>query len=175
MPAIFAHVPKTKLTFHLFPDEITSSIEKKLSQLGWPEFDLTFSNDAKLQLEDLGDGRFKYKKGEFGDSLPLSQPTKNASFFVTYDNLECTVTYEFEGEFLVYEYAEVDRADEYTQVKTGYISAVKLVDAKGKNIKKPKNEYGMALPLECTVLKGQYGDVYLAVEVKVISRDEAPF
>lgn len=171
MPRLVAKLPKTKLKFYVSPDEINPQLEKKMASLGWPELDLRYSHDNKLQLEDLGEGKFRYKKGDFGDSIPLIEPTQNGSFSVTYDSSDLSVTCEFEGEFLVFDYTDEDSAGAYTIIKTAYASGIQIADAKGKSIKKPKNDYGMTLPLEATVVPGEYGDVYLAVSLEVTSSD----
>ncbi len=171
MPSVFAKLPKTTLRFYLFPEDISPPIEKKLTSLGWPELDLRFSTDKKLKLEELGDGKFKYIDGDFGDNISLIEPTASGSFSALYDPTDCSITYEFEGEFLVFGYTDEDSAAIYTGIKTGYASGVQVADAKGKSIKLPKNAYGMSSPLQGTVVKGEYGDVYVAIDVSVTSRD----
>jgi hypothetical protein len=172
MPQIFATVQKTNLKLFLFPSEINPSIEKKLSALGWPDLYLTFSLDKGLKMEDLGDGKFKYIDGDFGDTIPLTAPTERGSFLATYNPADHSIDYQFEGEFLVFGETDEESAETYKKIKMGYISGLRIADAKGKNIKKPKDEYGMALPLEATLLPGEYGDVYLGVPVEIKATED---
>jgi hypothetical protein len=172
MTQIFATVPKTDLKLFLFPDEISPAIEKKLTSLGWPELYLKFSLDKNLKMEGLGDGKFKYIAGEFGASIPLIAPTDRGAFSATYNPADNSIDYQFEGEFLVFGWTDEDSAETYKKITKGYISGLRVADAKGKNIKKPKDEYGMALPLEVTILPGEYGDVYLQVSLTVEAREE---
>jgi|GEM_PF-6633183 len=167
MPQIFAIVPNTKLKVFLFPEDMSPAIEKKLSSLGWPEPSITFSLDKDLNMEGLVDGKFKYIDGEFGETIPLVEPTERGRYSVTYNPADNSIDYEFEGEFLVYGLTDDESAKMYKKITMGYISSLKVADAKGKKIKKPKDEYGMALPLEATLLPGEYGDVHLGVPVEI--------
>ena len=171
MPSVFAKVPKTKLKFYLFPEDISPPIEKKLAALGWPELDLRFSTDKKLKLEDLGEGKFTYIDGDFSDNISLIEPTASGSFSAMYDPNDCSITYEFEGDFLIFGYTDEHSAAIYTGIKTGYAFGVQVADAKGKSIKLPNNDYGMSLPLQGTVVKAENGDVYVAMDIAVTSRD----
>jgi hypothetical protein len=169
MPAIHATFPKTILKFFL-PTDLQPPVKKKLANLGWPEPWLTYSFDKKLKLKDCGNGFFLHSSGEFGESIPITKPTEHGHFSAKYDEKEGTITYEFSGEFLVYGYTDESEAVTYKKITEGYVSLLKILDSKGKQIKLPKDEYGMALPLEGTAQSGSY-DEYLKVNLTISSTD----
>jgi hypothetical protein len=167
MPAVYATFPKTTLKFFL-PTDLQAPIKKKLANLGWPEPWLTYSFDKKLKLKDCGNGFFNHSSGEFGESIPIIKPTEHGNFSANYDEKDNLITYEFSGEFLVFGYTDESEAVSYKKITEGYISLLKILDSKGKQIKLPKDEYGMALPLEGTAQPASY-DGYIKVNLKISS------
>jgi len=149
-----ARFPKTTYTFHITQDEVPESVKKKLSAMGWPNFWVTYSFDKKLKLKQVGDALFEHLSGEFGDSFPLSEPTEKGRFLVSYSVQDNSITLEIEGEFLVFN--GTDKDANLDKIDTGYITAIQILDSKGKPIK-VKDSYGTQVPLEATVVKSNYG------------------
>lgn len=156
MATVYATFPKTSLKFYV-PSNLAPAIKKMLSNLGWPQPWLTYSFDKKLKIKDCGNELFEHVNGEFGESIPIISPTENGSFTATYHEDDNSVTYGFSGEFLVFGCTDDSEAKIYKKIAEGYISILKVHDAKGKAIKLPKDEYGIATALEGTTQPDSYG------------------
>lgn len=146
MPAIYANFPQTELTFYLTSD-VTPALEKKLTKLGWADMWLRYSFDEELKMKDLGNSQFQYLDGEFGASIPITEPAENGSFSVIYNAVEKSIKYIFEGKFLIYGDTDDESAAEYKNISCAYAGSIRINNDKGKAIKLPKDEYGMSLPI----------------------------
>jgi hypothetical protein len=171
MSAVYVTIPKIELKFFLFADQLSPALDKKLAEIGWPSIWLTYSLDRKLKLKELPDGKFTYVSGDFGESIPLTKATENGSASVSLAKQDHSITLQLEGEFLVYGFSDDESIQSFKKIREGFVNIIKLQDVKGKLIKLPKDEYGMANPLEAVSSLNEYDGGYYRVPLHVVVKD----
>jgi hypothetical protein len=150
MLAVHALIKKIEFRFQLQPSDLSETIEKKLGNLGFPLIDIQYFKSPDFKLKKINDNL--YSLADLGDIesdfIPLSRPTELAKFNAKYNSSDHTITYELDGEYFVWNVTDPLQFEQYSNNKRGYISRVKIVDSKGKEIKKPKNDRGHSFTLE---------------------------
>ena len=164
MSAVFINFPKTEMTFYLFDDEVDGKMAKKLGKLGLADFQVSFPenhNDKFLKGNDN-----LWYAGEFPqDGFPVTLATDDSKFSTTFDKESNSISVCVEGRFLCFNRLEDDHP--HSSRTIGYVSGIRLNNAKGKLIKKPKDEWGVSSPLEALAEKGNYDGGSYQVEFSI--------
>ena len=167
--SIFIKFDKTELVFHLFDHEIDEAMAKKLTKLGVPDISFKFPEKKKDKFSLLPDGLFL--QGDFDcDSVSITSATSDASYSAIFDPAQNIITVSLDGEFFCMNTMEDDIKGILNQ-GMGFVDGARFRDAKGKLIKKPKDQYGMAVFLEARIVKNSYEGKSQKVEFKISAKD----
>jgi hypothetical protein len=143
-------------------DGIAPPLEKKLKTMGFPNMWVTPS-PKKANSSANGVVAVDASKLDLSERVPVSRPGDGASFEVAYSPDDKSVTVRFNGTFECWTTDDVKCLE---NVECVFIEGITLQDAKGKDIKGPKDEYGMACRLEANVT-GSYSGPSEAYQVPV--------
>ena len=152
MAGTFIIFPQTELTFYLFDEEVDAKMAKKLVKLGLADFEVKFPEDPNDKFV-RGNGNL-WNGGDFPqDGVPVTAATDSSKFSTVFNKQSNSISVYLEGRF--FSYREFDQS--YADRSLGYVDAIRLNNEKGKLIKKPKDEWGVAAPIEALAEKGVYG------------------
>ena len=159
MKCIFVDIEKCELEFFLFEDEVDDKMKKKLKKLGFPNIWIKYPSEPSDTLADLGDGIFQ--QGEFQcSSFSVIEPTAASSYEINYNEERNSISLKLEGTFFSGNDPEVYEDDGETEFmllqSAGIIQVITLNNDKGKPIKKPKDEWGMTIPIEALAADLEY-------------------
>ena len=159
MKCIFVDIEQCELEFFLFEDEVDDKMKKKFKKLGFPNIWIQYPSDAADTLSDLGGGIFL--QGDFQcSSFSVIEPTADASYEISYNEERNSINLKLEGTFFSGNDPEVYEDDGETEFMlsrtVGIIQVVTLNNDKGKPIKKPKDEWGMTVPIEALAADLEY-------------------
>jgi hypothetical protein len=162
MKCIFVDIEKFELEFFLFPDDIDDKIRKKLNNLGLPTLAIEWPDNDSNQVNEASAGVFEF--GEYSrNGLSILEPTEDSKYVVTYNAVSHTVNVTLEGRYFCYNDAEVEGFSEGTNYLTGktsgYVSGILLRDNKNKQIKTPKDAYGISGRLEALAVNPEYNNL----------------
>jgi len=167
--AIFITFFNAKFIFHLFDADIDEAMKKKLSKLGvadisidWPEK----HSDKFLHIPgDL------YKQGDFPCAgVSVTDITNDADYSAVHDPITNTVSVLLNGEFFCINTID-DNVKSLLKQNHGFVSGARFRDAKGKLIKKSKDQWGMTNPLEARIVKNSYEGESQKIEFKITAKD----
>jgi len=167
--AIFIVFDNVNLIFHLFDDQITESLRKKLSKLGLPDISIDWPEKKSDEFFKItGD---LYKQGDFQcEGISLTAETNKSIYSAVHDPLTNTVSVFLSGEFFSVNTMD-DNINGLQKQKHGFVSGARFKDAKGKLIKKSKDQWGMRSPLEARIEKNSYSGGSQKIEFKIIVKD----
>lgn len=162
MKCIFVDIEKFELEFFLFPEDIDDKIKKKLYNLGLPTLQIEWPDNDCNQVTEVGAGVFEF--GEYArNGISILEATEDSKCVVTYNAESQTVNVTLEGRYFCYNDAEVEgfsRGTNYLTGKTtGYVSGILLRDNKNKQIKTPKDAYGISSRLEALAVNPEYNNL----------------
>jgi hypothetical protein len=60
----------------------------------------------------------------------------------------------------------------YKKVREGFVNIIKLQDSKGKEIKLPKDDYGMMNPLEAVSTRDEYDGGYFRIPLQITVKED---
>ena len=154
MLSIFVEFPKTEMKFYLFDDEVDNKMKKKLSRLSLVELGVDFPEDQNEIYVKGKDGL--YRAGEISkNGFRVSRPTDDSKFKTVFEPEDNSIFVYLEGRFFcINTLDEVDSIDDW---RSGYVGVVRLNNEKGNLIKKPKDQWGLSVPIEALAEKGVYG------------------
>ena len=175
MKSVFLDIEAVEFKFFLFEDEIDDKMKKKLRKLGLPDIAVSFPENSDDIFEQIEPGLFK--EGDFYcSSFSITDVTEESRFSAIYNDEDNSITISLKGLFFSINDLEVEGFSEdqslYEGQNFGFISAIKLRNEKGKYIKKPKDKYGMSIPLEALVQRGNYGGPSYKIMFKVVVKKE---
>lgn len=161
MKCIFVDIEPCELEFFLFEDEVDDKVKKKLQKMGFPGIWVNFPSSENNKLTDLGSGLFQ--QGDFQcSSFPVTEPTAEASFSISYNEAKNSIIIKLEGTFFSVNDPEIfdddGEADFMLSRTSGIIQIVALNNQKGKPIKKLKDEYGMSTRIEALAADLEYNN-----------------
>jgi hypothetical protein len=172
MPAVFIEFPKTELKFYLFDDEVDETMAKKLSKLGLANLSVDFPENPDLNYAEGDDGLFH--AGEISTiGFPVTSITTNSKFSTRHNPNDNSISVYLEGRFFCVN--TLDDVKPITDWKDGYVWAIRLRNDKQKLIKKPKDQWGMSVPIEALAEKGVYGGGALKLSFTLHIEDETFF
>lgn len=154
MPSIFIDFPKTELKFHLFDHEVDQKMVGKLKNLGLPSFSVEYPLDPSTQFIEGGDSLYRIDGFRTG-SFPVNLPTATSKYSAFFDRADNSITVNIEGRFFCYNYLE-EGPVEGAERTVGFVFVTTLRNGKGNIIKKAKDKWGMADPIEALAEKGVY-------------------
>src|SRR6056297_1229498 len=135
MKKVVATLPKISLEFTLTAPVETPALKKKMQNMGWPSVWLHFSSDPDLRMREVEQGKFQYEDGDFGETIPLSEPEQTGEFVVQFDADKNSVELQMSGKFLVYGATDEESAQQYSKITEAYLSVITINNEKGKAIK----------------------------------------
>ena len=161
MKCMFVDIEPCELEFFLFEDEVDDKLKKKLQKMGFPSIWVNFPSSENNKLTDLGNDLFQ--QGDFQcSSFPVTEPTADASFLISYNEDKNSIIIKLEGTFFSVNDHEVfdddGEADFILSRTSGIIQIIALNNEKGKPIKKPKDEYGMSTRIEALAADLEYNN-----------------
>lgn len=154
MSSVFIEFPKTKMNFHLFDDEVDPKMAKKLLKLGLADLSVDFTENPDEDFVLGADGLYR-ADGFAKDGFPVTDVTASSTFSTIFNADTNSLTVHLEGRFFCFN--TLDAVQPINQWKDGYVWAIRLRNDKGKLIKKPKDEWGMSVPIEALAEKDTYG------------------
>ena len=174
MKCFFVDVEDTELEFFLFDDEVDDKMKKKLEKLGFPELSLSWPEDPKNKFSETREGIFQ--QGMFGcESIRLTEPTADASFSAHYLEDTNSIIVKLKGTFFsindIMLYELENPSEIYSRQDHGFTQIIRLNNDKNKIIKKPKDEYGGATPIEALAVNTEYDSSAYKVNFRVIVKD----
>jgi hypothetical protein len=174
MKSIFVELPETHMRFHLFDYEVDARMAKKLRNLGLADIEIQYPMNASDKFFHEGNGI--YRQGNFAcGSIRISAATQDADFRTVFDPSNNTVDVKLKGRFFCCHIVEDKNGLSVDQQTFGFVSGIRLTDSKGKHVKKPKDQWGMSIPIEALVEKEIYNNAALRVNLKVFIEDYYDF
>jgi len=167
--SVYADISPIEMKFTIashHQSKIDTKIEKKLANLGMPSIWLIYSDDKDLKIKSVGDGIIEYKGGSFGDTFPISEGTVGSTFQCLYDNDKKILKISMGGKFLVWNSCDGDQLEIMKKIKYGYLRTIGLKSKDNKDIKLPKNEFGITDRLTASIF--DHGDdFYYEIGVRI--------
>ena len=163
---IYAIFPKTELKFYLFDEDVDEKMAKKLKKLGLPHITFEYPVDSTAKFSEIGQSLFVSSDVET-TAITLCEVCDGAEAVVNFDASQNAILVSLEGRFFCG--SQLD--DEDTSLagsKFGITPVIRVKNDKGKQIKKPKDEWGMSDPLEALVVKGEYEGKCIGASFEVI-------
>ncbi|MDG1142685.1 MAG: hypothetical protein P8N24_05605 [Hellea sp.] len=159
MKCIFVDIKEFEMEFFLFPDEVDDKVKRKFEKFGFPEVWLKYPDDVSNVFIDLGNGTF-LTEGVKHSSFPITAPFDNAAYSVEYIEDRNSIILKLNGTFFCFNDSEVYDDDGQNQLMLsqteGSIDVIRLNNAKGKLIKKAKDEWGISSPIEALAVDTEY-------------------
>jgi hypothetical protein len=152
-----------ELRFQLIQQgEIAPALAKKIKTMGFPSIwgtpSATKANTTSTGVIAIGDDSL-----DLSERMPISKPTEGGSFECIYYPEDNSIVVKLAGTF---ECWTTDNVKPLKNVACLYIGSISLQDAKGKDIKGPKDDYGIASPLEANIT-GSYREPGQTYQVPV--------
>lgn len=174
MKCYFIDIEECELEFFLFSDEVDEKIKKKLKKIGFPQIWIHYPSNVNDDFKDLGGGVFQ--QGEFScSSISLTEPTADASYSITFIESRNSVVLKLNGVFFSVNDPEVYKDDAETLAllsqTEGIIQVITLNNDKGKPIKKAKDEWGMAAPIEALSIDTEYNGKGSKIIFKIFAKN----
>ena len=156
MQQLLLTVREAGLKFYLSNSEVDSKMVKKFEKLGFPDIwvDVPIKGANKISQNNNG----FYELGESDcEKIMLVSPTSNGKYLIEYNENENCLILLLHGEFDAGNYFpdDLDWLQE-ADVKEGYISSIRPTNDKGKEIRKPKDEWGISAPIEALSIRENY-------------------
>jgi hypothetical protein len=163
---IYAVFPKTELKFYLFDEDVDAKMAKKLKKLGLPDITFEYSRDPTAMFPEIEQGLFITGDVETR-AITLCEACDGAEASVNFDPSQNAILLTLEGRFFCGSQLD-DEDPSLAGSKFGLTPVIRVRNDKGKQIKKPKDEYGMSDPLEALVVKGEYDSKCVGASFKVV-------
>jgi hypothetical protein len=174
MKSIFVELHETHMRFHLFDHEVDAKMAKKLRNLGLADIEIQYPMNVSDEFCHEGNGI--YRQGNFAcGSIRISSATQDAEFSTVFDPSNNTVDVKLKGRFFCCHILEDKHGLNIDQQTFGFVGGIRLTDSKGKRVKKPKDQWGMSIPIEALVERGIYNNAALRVNFKVLIGDYYDF
>jgi hypothetical protein len=154
MPSVFIEFPKTELRFHLFDHEVDQKMMDKMKNLGLPKFSVEYPLDPRNEFTEGADGLYRIDGFQTG-SFPVNLPTATSKYSAFFDRRDNAIIVNIEGQFFCYNDLEEGQV-EGGERTVGFVFVTRLRNSNGKIIKKAKDKWGMADPIEALAEKGVY-------------------
>lgn len=169
MKCIFAEIEKFELEFFLFPGDVDEKMKKKLLKLGLPIISIEWPEDVTVEMINVDAGVYRF--GEFPRSgLSILEATKDSSQSIKFNPERNSVTLCLAGRYFCYNDAEVEGFSSGTSFLTGktygFITGILLTDHRNKQIKTPKDAYGISNRLEALAVNPEYNDLCYRINFK---------
>lgn len=168
-----ALIEKTEMTFFIqgSPDE---KMIKELNRQGFPVISFEIcDNDERVKIESEGLFSISYSDDCDGlRSFMLSGQGEGSTFEISFDHQNMAINVLMEGEFHMFD-ALQDNLDENSELlgdHSLYCSGICPRNMKEKEIKFPKDEYGMRI--RCEAISGTYHDIKYFKSIAKITRKE---
>lgn len=163
---IYAVFPKTELKFYLFDEDVDDKMAKKLKKLGLPDITFEYPLDSTAQFSEIGQSLFVSGDVETR-AITLCEVCDGAQVIVNFDASQNSILVSLEGRFFCG--SQLDNEDaSFAGSKFGITPVIRVKNDKGKQIKKPKDEWGMSDPLEALAVKGEYDGKCIGASFEVI-------
>lgn len=171
MKCIFVEIEEFELEFFLFPDDVDEKMRKKLLKLGLPVVAIEWPEDQAVEMKNIEGGIYRF--GEFPRSgLSILEATKESNHSIKFNPERNSVTLCVTGRYFCYNDAEVEGFSSGTSFLTGrthgFITGILLTDQKNKQIKTPKDAYGISNRLEALAVDPEYNDLCYRINFKPI-------
>lgn len=147
------------------PDKITTAIEQKIKKMGFPSF---YGNTSAKCVDENANGVCVVPNPHEQDGIPISWPLDGGSFECNYSSEENSIVLKMEGDFFAINFIFEDEVDRFRNVAYLFVNGICLQDGKGKLIKLPKDEYGIACNIEANITGTYDYDVAVCYQIPVV-------
>lgn len=152
--SVFVTFNDVKLTFHLFDQDVNDAMVKKLSKMGVPDIAFNWPASPTDKFLEISNGL--YKQGDFEcEGVSITSTTKGATCICVFDPASNVIVVTLNGEFFCFNSMD-DDVTRLSGQTFGFVEGARFRDAKGKLVKKPKDQWGMSDPLVAKIVKNSY-------------------